>query len=112
MFSSITRAVGTCRSMNVACAAPRLSASSPSAPVPANRSRACLPFGLGAHKIEDRLAQPVLHRPGHQLVVLVRNGSCRSLRPRKSPADDPQFRGFGQRLGAAAFGTRHTDTAE
>ena len=42
---------GKCRSRNSACAAPRLSASSPKAPVPANRSMTYLPATSGPSRL-------------------------------------------------------------
>ena len=79
-------AVGRCRSMNVAFAAPRLIASSPSAPVPANRSIAWLPATGGSQQVEHRLADAILHRPRPQLAAIA------DFPAAERPADDPQAR--------------------
>ena len=60
----IRSAVGKCRSQNMAEAAPRLTASSPNAPVPANKSTACFPFTSGPSRLKIA-SRTLLHGPQH-----------------------------------------------
>ena len=110
MFSSITRAVGTCRSMNVAYAAPRLSASSPRAPVPANRSIACMPVASTPTRLKI-VSRSRCFIGRVTSVVAVAEGFVPQLTAAEMAADDFQIGRFGERFGAATFGFRHSGTA-
>ena len=98
-FWRITAAVGKCCSMMVARAAPRLSASNASAPVPANRSIACLPDRVRAEQVEDRLADAILHRPGARLRAAVQQ-----LAAAQRPADDARRAAVSGGASAAGVG--------
>ena len=79
MFSRSCSAVSRSDSMNVAALAPRDSASSPSAPLPANRSRQRLPSTTGASQLKrvSRTRSGVGRMPGCR--------GKRIRRPRHSP---------------------------
>ena len=94
-----SRAAVTSRSTNVACAAPRDSASSPSAPLPANRSRQRAPCA----RVPSQLNSVSRTRSG-----VGRSPSLagkRSLRPRQLPPMMRRTRAWPARLTGAATPT-------
>jgi hypothetical protein len=67
------------------------------------------PRGRDAHQVEDRLPQPVLHRPGHQIVAGAK-GFVPQPPAAKLPAHNLDLRGLDERIGRATLRLRHDET--